>query len=78
MVIAIDAAKAFDQIQHTSIIKRHNKLKIEINVLNLQRASMKTHSYFTVYFPPEIRNLTKILLLSHLFSICTGGSSWGI
>lgn len=39
MIIAIDARKAFDKIEHLFIIKSHNKLEIEGKFLNLKKGT---------------------------------------
>ena len=42
MIISINAEKAFDKIQHTSVIKKKfNKLRIKENFLNLIKVTYK-------------------------------------
>ena len=83
MIISIDAEKAFDKIQHTSVTKTLQKMGIEGTYLNKAKAIYeKSTANVTLNgeklkaFPPKIRNNVRLSSLTTSIQHSFGSSSY--
>ena len=75
MIISTDAEKAFNKIHHSFMIKTLQKMSIEGNYLNIEKAIYKPKANIILNgeklkaLPPKIRNKTGCPLWPLLFNI---------